>query len=54
MIKTPGEKNLQGFRLLDITVLDEVFPCLLARVFLKLVVYILKKMKTEEKELLLC
>ena len=28
MIKTPLERNLQGFRLFDITVLDEVFSCL--------------------------
>ena len=27
-IKTPGERNLQRFRLFDITVLDEVFSCL--------------------------
>ena len=27
-IKTPRERNLQGFRLFDITVLGEVFSCL--------------------------
>ena len=51
-IKTPGVRNLQGFWHFDITVLDEVFPCLCCPECFE-TVYILRKMKTEEKDLLL-
>ena len=48
-IKTPRERNLQGLGKM-LTVLDEVFPCLCCPECFE---YILRKMKTEENDLLL-
>ena len=51
-IKTPRERNHQGFMLIDITVLDEVLSCLCCpECFETGSLY--RKMKTEEKDLLL-